>query len=154
MSTSTFQLATPATLIEGLPAFLNRVPRKLRLLASAGALLLAAQQFALALQTPGELIRDQLGAAGASVRELSWAESPERVQQAVGGHFRGRTVSVNPAQFPAQVAVTLRGLDRATCLDAQAAARRAEGLVVIALEGYGAADDCSDSNDMTWRLMP
>jgi len=46
------------------------------------------------------------------------------------------------------------GLDRTTCLDAIATARRLEGEVVVELLDYAAPADCRDDNDMTWRFMP
>jgi hypothetical protein len=68
-------------------------------------------------------------------------------------HFREHDVSIDATFWPV-VLVTLHHLDDSTCRDAAGKVRRIEGLVVIALERYRAADECHDDNDMTWRIMP
>lgn len=133
---------------------LARTPRRLRLLAVAGLLLIAGYQLSLALQTPGESIRSALTAAADEAAALPWSRNAEQVQLAIGQHFAGRDFRVETARFPAEVAVALADLDRETCLEARELAHRIEGNVVIALDGYAAAADCQARNTMTWRILP
>lgn len=131
--------------------WLNRVPRGLRALALAGVLVAAGYQGSLALQSPAQLIRGELQAAAAETAALPWSRSPAQVRAAVARHFPGRDVSIDATKFPALVAVTLDGVDRDTCQEAQRLARRIEGSVVIALERTA---PCGDNNAMIWRIMP
>ena|SRR5690349_24274241 len=132
-------------------AWLNRLPRGWRALVVAVVLAAAGYQVSLALQTPAQLIRGELRAAAAETAALPWNRSPDQVRATLARHFEGRDVSIDATKFPALVAVTLRGVDRATCQEAQSLARRIEGSVVIALE---AAQPCVDGNAMRWRIMP
>ncbi len=131
-----------------------RLPGAVRLLAAVGLVLAASHQLSLALESPAQRITRQLTAAAAAVGALPWNHSSERVHSAVGWNFSGRAVRVDATRFPADVAVTLPGLDRNTCVEASARARRIEGPVVVALEGYGSAQDCRDDNTMIWHIMP
>jgi hypothetical protein len=143
--------ASPA---EGIKHRLLRVPPALRLIAAAVMALLAALQFWLALQSPGRVIERQLVAAAHETAALPWSRPLDQVQLAVGRYFAGRNVEVDARRFPVEVLVTLNALDRNTCLQARAEARRIEGEVVIALEGYRTAADCAERNRMLWRIMP
>jgi hypothetical protein len=145
---------SPAHLFDVTSRWVMRQPRTLRLIVAAVLLLIALQQFWAALQSPAYEIRDELTAAAYETRALPWRQAPEAVQAAVGRHFTGRDVSVDPARFPVEVKVRLNGLDRTTCMAARQLARRIEGAVVVALQGYGSAEDCADQNTMTWRIMP
>lgn len=115
---------------------------------------IGGNEFVLAMQSPGQTLRGELAAAAATVRASPASGSADELRRAVQRHFRDQAVRVDPTGFPAHVAVTLYGLDRDTCLDAEATARRIEGLVVVDLQGYRSAADCRDENDMTWRIMP
>jgi hypothetical protein len=145
---------SPAHVFDVTSRWVMRMPRTLRLVGAAVLLLLSLDQFWSALQSPAEGIRQQLAAAAYETRALPWRQSPEAVQAAVGRYFDGRTVSIDPARFPVEVRVRLQGLDHSTCLEARQVARRIEGPVVVALEGYSAAADCADKNTMIWRIMP
>jgi hypothetical protein len=129
------------------------LPRPLRVIGAAAAVL-AALGFLFVARPPGGAIRSDLVAAGASVRALPALAPADAVRAAVTASFPGRPVSVEPASFPAMVAVTLHDVDRQSCLEAAERARRIEGAVVIELDGYRAPDACGERNDMTWRLMP
>jgi hypothetical protein len=121
--------------------------------ALALALILGARGLFLALEPPGQAIKAELLAAAADIDRLPWGAPPDTFSRAIERHFP-RGVVIDPSGLPAYVAVTLPHLDKRACLDAEVAARRVEGPVVIALTGYAAAADCREDNDMTWRLMP
>lgn len=118
------------------------------------AVIFAALAVAFANQPPGAAIRSDLAAGAALVRALPATAPREEVTQALQRRFHGRTVTVDAEAFPAVVDVTLRALDRQSCVEAEAFARRLEGKVVVELDGYPRISDCRDSNDMTWRIMP
>jgi len=154
MSMISLHAPVPLSLRQAGKAVFSRVPPRLRLVVAAALLLVAAYEVSQALQTPAQSIRGALTAAGDEAAALPWNRSPEQVQSAIGRHFGSRDFRVLPAGFPAQVAVTLAGLDRETCLEARTLARRIEGDVVITLDGYGSANDCQATNAMTWHIMP
>lgn len=151
MSIASLDAPIRFNLIEAAAAWLNRVPLGLRALALAGLLIATGYQVSLVLQTPAQLIRGELEAAAAETAALPWNRSPAQVRAAVARHFEGRDVNIDATKFPALVAVTLRGVDRTTCQEAQSLARRIEGSVVVALEG---AQPCAEANAMRWRIMP
>ena len=154
MSMISLHAPLPLSLRQAAKAVYNRLSPRVRLLAAAAILLVAAHQVTQALQTPAQSIRGALTAAGDEAASLPWNRSPEQVQLAIGRHFSGHDFRVLPARFPAEVAVVLADLDRETCLEARALARRIEGDVVITLDGYGSATDCQAKNAMTWHIMP
>ena len=142
------------SILDAAKSWMARLPRAVRLLATVGLVLAASHQLSLALESPAQRITRQLTAAAAEVAALPWNHSSERVQRAVGWNFSSRAARVDATRFPTEVAVTLPGLDRDTCVEATAQARRIEGLVVVALEGYGSAQNCRDDNTMVWHIMP
>ncbi|HEX7967390.1 MAG TPA: hypothetical protein VF502_04165 [Stellaceae bacterium] len=146
MSLSPSQLRARAGL--GLP----RVPRALRVVVALGLIAALACALHVALRSPGQAIRGELKAAAADLRVAPPAPSGP-VLKGLSGHFPHRLVSIDSRVWP-QVSVTLHGLTRDACRDAASVASRIEGLVVVELENYRAADDCGDANDMTWRIMP
>lgn len=154
MSMISLHAPLPVSIPETARAALARAPRRLRLLAATGMLLIAGYQLSLAFQTPAQSIRSALTAAADEAAALPWSRSAEQVQLAIGRHFAGRDVRVETARFPAEVAVVLADLDRETCVGARQLAHRIEGDVVIALDGYDAAADCQARNTMTWRILP
>jgi hypothetical protein len=105
-------------------------------------------------RTPGDLLKGDLQAAGAAIRALGSNQPLDHVQQTVAELFPGHSIEVDAARFPARVVVTLRALDRNTCLDISAAARRIEGKVVIELRGFASPDECGERNDMAWLILP
>jgi hypothetical protein len=107
-----------------------------------------------ALQSPGQTIRNELTAAAADMKAAPANLPPEELRRSVKRHFLGETVTVDPAGFPARVAVTLHGLDRGACVDAAKVARRIEGLAVIELQGYRSTQECGEHNDMRWQILP
>jgi hypothetical protein len=133
---------------------LTRVPSGLRVLAAAGMLLFAGQQVSLALQSPAQAIKRELVAAAAETGSLPWNRTLEQVETALGRHFTRHPASIDGARFPTEVTVALQGVDQATCLEATTLARRIEGSVVVLLQGYGSAADCTNANDMVWRIIP
>jgi hypothetical protein len=126
--------------------------RMLHLIVAIGLALGAGLGVPASLQSPGQTIRSELDAAAAPLQSPSAAPS-ERLLAELRHDFRDREAAIDATSWP-RVSITLRHVDAATCQDAAAQARRIEGLVVIALEGYATAKDCGLANDMTWDLMP
>jgi hypothetical protein len=155
MSTITFDWQSPSPSITAAARHaLDRVPRSLRALAAAGLLLLAGQQLFFALQSPAHQIKRSLIAAAAVTGQLPWTRSREQVRADLAQYFGNDAARVDASRFPAAVSVSFEALDKTTCLEATELARRVEGSVVVALDGYRAANDCGDSNTMVWRIMP
>jgi hypothetical protein len=103
---------------------------------------------------PGDTLAAELRAAGAAVRDLGWNRPLDHVQETVAALFAGNPIDVDVSQFPARVVVTLRALDRSTCLSTASAARRIEGSVVIELRGFASPSACGERNDMAWVILP
>jgi hypothetical protein len=121
----------------------------------AGALALATVLTAMsAARGPGDMLKADLQAAGAAVRELGVSQPADRVQKTVAALFPGNAVDVDATQFPGRVVVTLRGLDRITCMAASASVQRIEGEVVIELRGFASPSECGEHNDMAWLILP
>ena len=131
---------------------LRRVPRSMLALLALAAVAIGGQQVSVAMQSPGETIRAALVAAAADMRAPETAQPSRDMLQAVGRHFDAQA-SIGAALWP-HVTVTLHNVDQGSCVDAAAAARRIEGLVVVELEKYRSAADCGANNDMTWWIMP
>lgn len=142
------------SLLEAARNSLTRLPLTVRFLAAAWLILAAGYETTLALQSPAQRIRHELAATAADVHTLPWTRADDRVQLAVARNFDDRAYRVDATRFPIELAVTLLSLDKHTCLEARTAARRIEGSVVVALEGYKSATDCRDDNTMVWRIMP
>jgi hypothetical protein len=142
---------TQLSLLDTVTGWTQRLPRVAQMLALAVLAVITYQQLSLVLQSPAQAIRRELLSAADQTAALSWSRSATEVQQAVTQRFDGRAVQVDAARFPAQVAVTVQGVDRITCLEARMLARRIEGPVVIALDGFRSAADCSDANAMSGR---
>jgi len=100
------------------------------------------------------MLKTDLQAAGATIRDLGWNEPLNRVQKSVAALFLGNSIDVDASRFPARVVVTLRALDRNTCLNISTGARRIEGKVVIELRGFASPNDCRERNDMAWLILP
>jgi hypothetical protein len=132
----------------------RRAWRALVATALAAPLLLLAGPDAVALRSPGAALRHALGGAALELRHAPGTMPAPQAWRAMPRHLRHWRATVDPARFPAEIAVTLHGLDLISCRDAVAKARRIEGPVVVELDGYGAPGDCRDDNDMTWRFMP
>jgi len=135
----------------------HRRPRFSRIFSTlllAMLLVAAAQQVLLAMQSPGQVIRGDLKGAAEEARTLPINASQGEVRTAILSYFPGFAATAETAQFPAQVQVTLHGIDHRACLDAMILARRFEGRVVVELAGYRTPDQCGERNDMTWRIMP
>jgi hypothetical protein len=131
---------------------LRRVPRPVWALLALAALVIGGERIHLATQSPGEAIRESLVAAADEMLVPATAQPNRSALVAVGSHFGpGATVA---AELWPHVTVTLHDVDRATCVDAAAAARRIERLVVVQLEKYSNPAECGASNDMTWWIMP
>jgi len=130
-----------------------RLPYAVKIIAGAVAIVVATGML-FSARPPGAAIRGDLASGAAAVQALPANASPTRVTNDVREAMRGRTVQVDPSNFPTAVAVTIQDLDWRSCVAAEQAARRIEGKVVVQLQGYAAAADCRDSNDMTWRFMP
>jgi hypothetical protein len=153
MSTITFD--RPSLSVVAAPRYgIERLPRLLRALAAAGLLLIAGQQLFLALQSPAHQIKRQLIAAAEETGRLPWTRSQDQVRGDLARHFGADAVTVDSTSFPAAVSVAFMGLDKNICVEANELARRIEGSVVVALEGYRSAADCGDTNTMVWRIMP
>lgn len=121
----------------------------------AGALALATALAAMStVRSPGDMLKADLQAAGAAVRELGINQPSHHVQKTVAAFFPGSAVDVDATQFPSRVVVTLRALDRMTCMAASTSARRIEGKVVIELRDFVAPGECGERNDMAWLILP
>ena len=107
-----------------------------------------------ALQSPGQAIRSELAAAAADMASAPANLPPQDLKRNIERHFIGQEATVDPAGFPARVAVTLHGLGHDACVDAASVARRIEGLAVIELQGYPSPADCGEHNDMRWQILP
>ena len=105
-------------------------------------------------ERPDSLIGGDLAAGASALNSLPADASRDAVRRTLETSFPGRAVSVDPEGFPAAVDVTLRGIDRPTCISAETSARRIEGKVVIELQGYASPGACRVANDMTWRFLP
>lgn len=127
-------------------------PRPVWLLAILAIAVLAIV-LALRPAPPGDAIKSELGKAASEMSGEVWPVPTPAVLTAMRRDFHGRDVSVEAIRSK-QIAVTLRGLDRQTCLGAATKARRIDGPAVVTLEGYGSPEECRDRNDMTWRIMP
>ena len=143
-----------------LRAAARRTPsRRARRLIYLGALtlvtaaLIGGDELLEARRPPGDAIRRELVAAAGELASPLGPYPSAAAARALRRHFRGRPAILQTTFWP-QVSVTLRHLDRTTCIDARIAARRLEGLVVVELEGYRAAEDCGDDNDMSWWILP
>jgi hypothetical protein len=155
MSSTDFVLPPPRiSFAEVSSAWIARLPRPVRILATVAILTLAGYQLDVALQSPAHIIKHELVAAAEQTGALPWKRSVSQVEQAVGGYFQSHAATIDATKFPTQVAVALDGIDRNTCLEARTLTRRIEGSVVVALDGYRSDAECGDRNRMTWRIMP
>jgi hypothetical protein len=116
-----------------------------------GLALVLAGMFLPTLMSPGRTIRGELKSAAADLRQSRY--KPDAALRRLRRDFPHHAATVDTRAWP-EVAVTLHGLPRDACRDAAGAARRIEGLVVVELQRYRGVDECSASNDMTWRFMP
>ncbi|HUN49152.1 MAG TPA: hypothetical protein VMU85_21640 [Stellaceae bacterium] len=132
----------------------SRVPLGFRLLLAAWLILVAGHEISLVIFTPAQRIRHELQATASELKALPWTRADDRVISAVARNFGDRAYQLDASRYPRELTVTLLSLDRRTCLDARDAARRIEGRVVIALEGYESATDCRADNTMAWHIMP
>jgi hypothetical protein len=108
-----------------------------------------------AFEPHGAALRHELKAAAAVLHTQLVLQPTPALRAAIREHFPAETVEVQTdGLWPPVVAVRLHGLTRDDCLNAVHDARRIDGPVVIALQGYGSATDCREENDMTWWLMP
>lgn len=135
---------------------LRRLPPQftvaLWVIAVVGLALLAGYELAASRQSPAAAIRHDLLQAASDIR-LPGPAPREAGRRALLRHFSKQHATLDTRSWPA-VAITLQGLDRATCVDATSIAGRIEGLVVVQLEGYASAADCGETNTMSWRIMP
>jgi hypothetical protein len=131
---------------------LPRLPRPLWFALALGLALGAGLELHAALESPGVRIRGELKAAAGDLASAPAMRSTI-VLARVRDEFGDRDVSIDAGSWPV-VSVTIHGVDAATCRDAMAKADRIEGLVVVALDHRGAAEECRGTNDMTWRIMP
>jgi hypothetical protein len=132
----------------------RRTPWTASVLACIGAILLVGYQLFVVLEPPGDAIRGELEAAAAETYSELMPEPSPAVLAAMRRHFSGQDVSIAATLASPTIALTLNGLDRETCIEAVAKARRIEGRVVVELQGYGASKDCGSRNKMTWLMMP
>jgi hypothetical protein len=127
----------------------RRVAREL----AAGSGLVAVLAVLVGAVPPGVALRSDLAASAATLGRLPPSASRDDVANALEPAFRGRAVTIDAASFPVAVEVTIRAIDRQSCM-AAAAAHRLDGKVVVELAGYDAPAACGDDNAMTWRLTP
>lgn len=154
MSTIFFDHLHPGGSAHGWRTWVRRLPWTLWIVALAAAALLAHYELVPLLQSPGDAIRSELRAAASEMTAQILPDPNAAVIAAMRRDFHGQQVSIEAMGPRAQVAVTIHGLDRQACLDAETKVRRIEGAAVVTLEGYRRAEDCVGRNDMTWRIMP
>jgi hypothetical protein len=99
-------------------------------------------------------IRAALFRLASATRALPAGMTSADAAKALQRSIADRDAAIDAARFPGEVDVTYRDLGRWTCIEAETVARRLEGQVVVQLEGYPAASDCSARNAMTWQVMP
>jgi hypothetical protein len=149
--------ATPIELPSGFGRLRAAAGRAPRLLWIVLAILLSwGVEYALytAFEPHGLVLRHELQAAAMVLQAPLTLEPTPGLRQAIRRHFPGRDAEVDTARLWPIVTVRLSGVSREDCLEARRTARRMDGLVVIALQGYTSATDCRDQNTMTWWLMP
>ena len=134
-------------------AWWSRVARSLSILALAVAAVVGGNEALKSSRSPGQAIRSELVAAAAELTSPAGPYPTEASTRAIRRHFRPHSVALQMDLWPL-VSVTLKHLDKVTCVDASIVARRMEGLVVVELEGYRSAEDCGADNAMTWRMLP
>jgi hypothetical protein len=132
----------------------RRISRAASMLACTGAALLVGYQHFVPPKSPGDIIRSELKAAAAEMGSQLVLAPNQAVLAAIRRDFSGQDVGIATVPSSPIIAVTLHGVDRAACVEAVAKVRRINGSVVVMLQGYGAAEDCSSRNDMTWWIMP
>jgi hypothetical protein len=119
------------------------------------AALAAAYEVNLALETPGQVIRHELIAAGSALERLPWSTPSDAVKRSVARSFAATyDVTVDVKGFPVYVTATLHNVGHDACRDAYRVASRIEGRVVIVVDQRTRARPCSDDTAMTWRIMP
>jgi hypothetical protein len=133
--------------------WLQRVPRRLWVVLSAAVLLMAANHVSLALQSPAQSIKTALANAAAEMMTPSGPQPSAAALDAVQRQFTGQIATIDARYWP-QLAVTLQGVDKTSCVEAATIASRMEGLVVVQLEKYRSVADCGESNNMTWWILP
>ncbi|HUK58490.1 MAG TPA: hypothetical protein VLV50_04605 [Stellaceae bacterium] len=138
------------------PQSVRRTRRLARPLRTFAAVAAASGALALlvASEPHGGAVRGDLKAAAARLRDMPPNAAGANVASALAREFPDQSATIDPTGFPASVSVTLHALDRASCAAALRTARRIEGRVVVQLETYRSSADCTDRNEMTWRLMP
>jgi hypothetical protein len=132
---------------------LRRVPRAAWAIALAAVILVAGNHFSLALQSPGQSIKTALTGAAAEMMTPSGPQPNAAQLDAVERHFSGQIATIDAKYWP-QLAVTLHDLDKNGCIEAVKVADRMEGLVVVQLDKYRSLAECTDSNNMTWWILP
>ena len=133
--------------------WLQRVSRRVWVVLSAAVLLVAANHVSLALQSPGHAIKTALTNAAAEMMTPSGPQPSAAAVDAVQRHFGSQPATIDTRYWP-QIAVTLQGVDKSSCVEAATIASRLEGLVVVQLDKFHSAAECGESNDMTWWILP
>jgi hypothetical protein len=130
-----------------------RTSRLLWLVLGAAALF-GAEQAISVFETPGQVLRHELQAAGAEMHVALVPQPSPALGQAIRRHFHEDGVLVDMRGGWPNVTVTLVGASGDVCRDAVRAARRIDESVVIQLRDIRTPADCRDRNDMTWWIMP
>ena len=154
MAVTVFHDQRNSAVARGLRAPRGHVPRLVWALACIGAVLLAGYQLFILLEAPGDAIRGEFEGAAAEMRSQVVLGASPAVLAAMRRHFAGQDVTITTLRASSIITVTLHGLDREACVEAASKARRIDGPVVVMLQGYGAPEDCSSRNKMTWWIMP
>jgi hypothetical protein len=131
-----------------------RIPRPVWILACVVAALLAGYQFFILLRPPADAIRSELEAAAGEMRGQLALEPSPAVLAAMRRDFSAPNVRITRIPASPIIAVTLRDIDRGSCVELEAKDRRIEGPVVVMLQDYAAPEDCGSRNEMTWWIMP
>jgi len=147
-------ISTSLTASTGSSRLLQRLPQMLWVVAALVAGLAAEQALSAMLDPPGRALRRELQAAAGELQKPLVAQPTAALRHALRRHFHEAGVDVDTTRFWPDVVVSLRGMTQEECIAALHEARRIDGPVVVALEGYRSAEDCRERNYMTWRLMP
>lgn len=151
--TTSDQMLSPLSTWDAPWDLAKRMPRGAMVAIVAALILVTGHQVSLALQSPAQSIKNALTAASVALTTRLVARPSADDLEAIQQFFAGQNATIDARAWP-QVAVTVRGVDRTTCIEVATVAGRIEGLAVAQLANYRSVADCGDGNDMTWRILP
>jgi len=133
---------------------MRSMPNGLRFSIAVGVGLTVGYALLLALQPPGQAIRNELQAAAGELHSPFLPQPTSALRAAIRAHFAEPNVDIDMNSRWPNVIATFHHVNSEVCTDAVVAARRIEDPVVIDLEGYRSPGDCRDRNEMRWWIRP